>query len=498
MRDFHKKDDNRLAVVRGTRKMQYEEFFSEIDRVAAGLYALGVRHGDVVMIALPNVIQSVVAVYAVAKLGAIASMIHPKLSAEQFEKSVKKQSPKVVFLSEVNLKEYKSACKGIKTVNCSMFRYSYTGLPRATEFEAYASSGDDVMFIMHSGGTSGEPKDVVISHKAANAMAGNLLMSLGDRFYGDNAMLVVLPMFHGFGLCVGVHAAACTNMALVLEPVFKPKKIVESIVKNHVTTIVAVPRMVQLLLQEKGFAGKAIASLKDVFVGGDSVGPELVKEFDERMKEAGAKATLSPGYGLTETVSVCALTLDGYREGSLGFPIKDVETRIVDDELNELPTGEAGELLLSTPQMMLGYLNDEDATNKTVVIIDGKKWLRTGDVFRVDDEGHLFFLGRKKRLIKISGMNVFPNEIERVAQEPGLIKDCVVIESRRDGKSYIKLLVEEDLSLEDQSRIKAHIGKRLSHWSMPRVIERVEKFPRTQVGKVDVAKLQEDEKKNWR
>ena len=497
MRDFHKKDDNRLAVVRGSRKIKYEEFFREIDRVAAGLFALGVRHGDVVMIALPNIIQSVVAVYAVAKLGAIASMIHPKLSEEQFEKSVKKQSPKVVFLSEVNLKEYKNVCKGIKTVFCSMLRYSYTGLPRATEYDAYATDGDDAMFIMHSGGTSGEPKDVVISHKAANAMAGNLLMSLGDKFYGDNAMLVVLPMFHGFGLCVGVHAAACTNMALILEPVFKPKKIVESIAKNHVTTIVAVPRMVQLLLQEKGFSGKAISTLKDVFVGGDSVGPELVKEFDERMKEAGAKATLSPGYGLTETVSVCALTLDGYREGSLGFAIKDVDTRIVDDDLNMVKVGEAGELLLSTPQMMLGYLNDEEATNKTLVIMDGKKWLRTGDLFRVDEEGHLYFLGRKKRLIKVSGMNVFPNEIERVAQELGLIKDCVVIESRKDGKSYIKLLVEEDLTLDEQSKIKAHIGKRLSHWSIPRDIERVEKFPRTQVGKVDVNALQKEEEAHW-
>ena len=234
-----------------------------------------------------------------------------------------------------------------------------------------------------------------------------------------------------------------------------------------------------------------------MFVGGDSVGPELVKEFDERMKEAGAKATLSPGYGLTETVSVCALTLDGYREGSLGFAIKDVDTRIVDDDLNTVKVGEAGELLLSTPQMMLGYLNDEEATNKTLVIMDGKKWLRTGDLFRVDEEGHLYFLGRKKRLIKVSGMNIFPNEIERVAQELGLIKDCVVIESRKDGKSFIKLLVEEDLTLDEQSKIKAHIGKRLSHWSIPRDIERVEKFPRTQVGKVDVKALQQAEEARW-
>lgn len=497
MRDFHQKNDNDIAVVRGTRKMKYGEFFGEIDRVAAGLFALGVRRGDVVMIALPNIIQGVVAVYAVAKLGAIASMIHPKLSAEQFAKSVDKQKPKVVFLSEVNAKEYKGACKGIKTIFCSFFRYSYTGLPKATEYEVYEGDGEDAMFYMHSGGTLSEPKDVVISHRAANAMAGNLLMSLGDKFYGKYAMLVVLPMFHGFGICVGVHAAACTNMALVLEPIFKPKKVIDSIAKSHVTTIVAVPRMVQLLLAEKSFAGKNIASLKDVFVGGDSVGPELVKEFDERVKEAGADAVLSPGYGLTETVSVCALTIDGYLEGSLGNPLKDVDTKIVDDNLQELPTGEAGELLLSTPQMMTCYLGDEETTARTIVEIDGKKWVRTGDFFRVDSKGHLFFLGRKKRLVKISGMNVFPNEIERAAQDLGFIKDCVALESRKGGKSYIKLLVEEQLTIDEQSQIKAHIGKTLSQWSIPRTIERVESFPRTQVGKIDVRKLQDEETAKW-
>ena len=147
---------------------------------------------------------------------------------------MEKQSPKVVFLSEINAKEYKGALSGVKTVFCSFFRYSYSGLPRGTDFEVYEGDGEDPAFYMHSGGTLGEPKDVVISHRAANAMAGNLLMSLGDKFQKDNAMLVVLPMFHGFGLCVGVHAAACTNMVLVLEPVFKPKKIVDSIAKNKV------------------------------------------------------------------------------------------------------------------------------------------------------------------------------------------------------------------------------------------------------------------------
>ena len=192
-------------------------------------------------------------------------------------------------------------------------------------------------------------------------------------------------------------------------------------------------------------------------------------------------------------MSVCAVSHDGYIEGSLGKPLKDVEIRIVDDNMKEVPLGEAGELLVSTPQIMIGYLGDEVATNNTIVEIDGKKWLKTGDIFKTDKDNNLFFLGRKKRLIKISGMNVFPNEIERVAQKLSFVKECVAIESEEDGKTCIKLLVEQELSVVQKEEIKEYIKVKLSHWSVPTSIENVGKFPRTPIGKIDVKLLQKQE-----
>lgn len=492
MRDFHKKDDQ-VAVVYGRRKMRYKEFFLEIERIAAGFYAMGVRKGDVVAIALPNIPQAVVAVYALSRLGAIASMIHPKFAVAQFEKAIKQQKPKIVLLSEINLQSFRRVCDGQKIVYCPIFLYAYIGLAHGRKYEKFESDGEEPMFYMHSGGTSGEPKTIVLSSRAANAMAGNLLTSLGDRFSDEDSMLVALPMFHGFGLCVGVHAAACTNMSLVLFPKFDSKKAVECIAKNHITTIIAVPRMVKKLLDEEAFAGERIASIKDVFVGGDSVGLDLVKRFEKRMEESGGKATLSPGYGLTETGSVCAVSYDGYVEGSIGKPLKNVEIRLVDGDLKEVPIGDAGELLVSTPQAMSGYLGDESMTAATLIDLDGKKWVRTGDVFRADAEQHLFFLGRKKRLIKICGMNVFPAEIERVAQKLGMFKECVAIESKQNGKTMIKLLVDEELSKEQEDEIKEYIRVKLSHWSMPRAFEKIKEFPRTAIGKIDVLKLQRAE-----
>ena len=492
MRDFHPKDDQ-VAVIYDGHKIGYREFFKEIDRVAAGLYELGVRKGDVVMIALPNIPQSVVMTYAVARIGGICSMIHPKRSVAQFGRDVSRQSPKVIVLSDINFVAYRSVCGNAKIVFCPTYLHAYVGLPHGHEYEVFEGNGDEPVFYMHSGGTSGEPKTIVLSSRAVNAMAGNLLMSLGDRFGDEDSMFVALPMFHGFGLCVGVHAAACTNMTLVLTPKFNAKRAIKCIAKHHITTVIAVPRMVQKMLQEESFHGENIASIKDVFVGGDNVSADLVKDFEERIKESGGKATLSPGYGLTETVSVCAVSYDGYVEGSLGKPLKDVEIRIVDDEMNEVPLGEPGELLVSTPQTMIGYFGDKVMTGNTIIDIDGKKWLKTGDIFRTDEEKHLFYLGRKKRLIKISGMNVFPTEIERVAQKLSFVKDCVAIECQSEGRTYIKLLVEDELTKDQKEELQEFIRVKLSHWSVPSVIETVGKLPRTVIGKIDFALLQKEE-----
>lgn len=488
MREYRTKDDEDIALVRGSHKMNFGTFFKQIDRVAGGLYTLGVRKGDVVMLALPNILQCIVAVYACSRIGAIASMIHPKLGEEEVSLAVKKLKPKVIFLSDVNRSAYFKVSRGTKRIVCHFGIYDYMGLPYGG-FVPYVGDGEEIAFYMQSGGTSGEPKTVAISSRSANAMAGNLLVYLGDKFGEKNAMLTVLPMFHGFGLCVGVHASLSTNMRVVLQPIFNAKKTTKIIAKNHITTMVAVPRMIQKLLDCDTFKGENIRSLEDVYVGGDLVGEDLVARFDKRMQECGGHGVLSPGYGLTETVSVCAVSKGDFVNGSVGKPICDVRAKIVDENLCEVPIGMVGELLLNTPQMMSGYVDDAQGTQKTIVTIEGRQWLKTGDYFKTDEQGRLFFMGRKKRLIKISGVNVFPSEIERVAKELDFIGECVAIEYRINSKPYIKLLVEGNISDEQKERVQAHIAKYLSHWNKPNVIECVETFPRTRMSKIDIEEL---------
>lgn len=489
MRAYRNKDVTTTAIIRGSHKMSYDRFFKEIDKVAGGLFKAGVRKGDVVMLALPNIEQSIIATYACSRIGAIASMIHPKLSPDEFESAVKKLQPKIVFLSDVNMGAYFSRCHGARRVLCHFCIYDYIGLPRSKYFEAYDGDGEEIMFYMQSGGTSGEPKTVAISSRCANAMANNLLAHLGDKFDSHNAMLVVLPMFHGFGLCVGMHAAICTDMHVVLQPIFNAKKTARIIKKQKITTILAVPRMVQKLLACDEFNGKGISSIEDVFVGGDTVDKELVRKFDERMKECGGKGTLSPGYGLTETASVCTVTNVDFVDGSVGKPLKNVFVKIVDEDLKELPVGSVGELLVGGEQMMTGYVGDEEATKKALIRLDGRTWVRTGDYFRQDEQGRLFFMGRKKRLIKISGINVFPTEIEKVVKELPFINECACIEYRVKGKPFIKVLVEGEISDAQKQAVISHVAKRMSHWNIPGCVECVTEFPRTKIGKIDIKGL---------
>lgn len=490
MRDYRAKNKRTVAFVRGRKKTAYGRFFRRVDRVAGGLAALGVKKGDVVMIATPTIQQGVTAFYAVSRLGAIASMIHPLMERGEFDEAVREQRPKVVFLSDINYKKLGKGLKDVKKVLCPFLMDVFVGLPGNAGFTPCESDGSEPAVYMRSGGTSGVAKTVVLSAAAVNALPDNLFRTLLNNDFGEkDRMLVALPMFHGFGLLVGIHAAMSTSMAPVLVPVFNVRKVIKAVAANGVTTMIAVPRMIAKLLSSREFAGENVVGLRNVYVGGDTVDAELENAFDRRMKEAGAKCFMSPGYGLTETGSVSVLSPVKVGGAAVGKPLDGMECRIVDEDCREVPFGDVGELWLAGNQLMLGYLDDPEGTAEAFVEADGKKWVRTGDYFRYLPDGTLFFMGRKKRLIKISGMNVYPVEIERVASELPYVTACAAAEVRDNDKPYIALFVEGDLTEEQKKEIKKHIVYKLSRWHEPKFVICMKELPRTNVGKTDYKRL---------
>lgn len=480
MRDYREKKDE-IAVVRGARKTTFSALDKEIRRVAGGLYRLGVRRGDVVMCALPNIEQAVSLLYATSLLGGIFSPVHPLLAKAEFEKEVSLQKPKVLVVSDVSF-GFASLGGGAKVVYCPYWLHAYFGLPYSTKFKEYDGGGDIPALYMHSGGTSGTPKTVVFSAYSANALVHNLLSSIPYDFSDKDGMLVTLPLFHGFGLIVGVHASLCTNMKAVLVPKFSGKRALDAIVRNGVTTMIAVPRMIRKFLDTDGFSGDNVRTLENVYVGGDALDPSLARALNNRMKEAGANAVAQQGYGLTEMGSVCVLNPKNGDINSVGIAINGVHTKFVRDEDGN------SELYLSSNQIMAGYLLENGKIENDFVTIDGETWLPTGDLFEEKGE-YLYYLGRKKRLIKISGMNVFPSEIEKIACEFDFVRAAAAFPIDIGGKTYIKLLVEGEASADKLEKIKKEIEKRLSHWHRPEIVECVKLLPRTNVGKIDYKNL---------
>jgi acyl-CoA synthetase (AMP-forming)/AMP-acid ligase II len=480
---------NPVAVARGNIRLSYEKLDREVRRVAGGLFKLGVRQGDVVMSALPNIEQAVSLLYATSLLGAIFAPVHPLLSEREFQKEVELQRPKVLAISDVNFSRFIKHKGDAKLVYCPYLIHEFFGLPRSKHFVEYHGDNNVPALHMHSGGTSGVPKTVVLSAYGANALVDNLLSSIPYDFDSKDKMLVTLPMFHGFGLIVGVHASLSTDMSAVLMPRFDGKSALKSIKKDKVTTVIAIPRMLTKLLATKGFEGDSVSSLANVFVGGDTLSKSLATQFNLRMERAGATAVAQQGYGLTEIGSVCVLASKDAEVGAIGRTINNVEGLIIGDDGGPVDDGQKGELVLYSNQNMLGYIgSDEDA----FVTINGKKYLRTGDIF-AKDGNDLTFFGRKKRLIKISGMNVFPSEIERVAKELPFVNECAVVERVIDGKTQIELDVVGTLTDKQKEDVRKYVGKNLSHWHVPGIVKGIDAMPYTNIGKVDYVALSKRE-----
>lgn len=483
---------NECAVARGNFSASPERLNREIQRVAGGLYKLGVRQGDVVMSALPNIEQAVSLLYATTLLGAVFAPVHPLIAEKEFEKEVAIQKPKVLAISAVNSMRFSKHKGRAKVIYCPYCFHGFLGLPYSKEYVEYTGDGSIPALHMHSGGTSGVPKTVVLSHQNANALVDNLFQSIPHKFDKNDSMLVTLPLFHGFGLIVGVHAVLSADMKAVLLSKFSGKSALKELAKHKITTMIAIPRMLSKFLATKGFEGDKVSSLVHVFVGGDTLDKRLATEFNQIMKNAGATAVAQQGYGLTEIGSVCVLSSKDDEVGTVGKPLKNIEAIIVDDNDNLVADGEKGELLLCGNQTMIGYLGAEDTG---FLHLDGKKYLRTGDIFAKEGD-NLVFYGRKKRLIKIFGMNVFPNEIERVAKEIDYVKNCGAFERVVSGKTQIELVVEGQITDKQKEEIRDYIGRNLSHWHIPRLIRCIEKIPYTAIGKIDYKSLHDECEEN--
>ena len=517
--------DNKLVVAtfRGfetTRKT----FFDQVDRLAESLVLGGLKKGDVVTICLPNFPSAVVAMYAINKAGGIVSVLHPLTPPSALKESLVSKSCKFLFYFD---KFCKSAvaeleCWSGKVIVCSASDYlkgiEQIGMRLRDAFhpssylpsDKYVSyrnliknnkdkidfpevSGEDVCLYLNSGGTTGTPKTVKISNRALNELAPAVSSLCREKKPGDS-MLMVLPFFHGFGIGVCVHHSLYAGMKIVMVPSFNPRAINSIIRRERLTHLCGVPNMYDKLMKEKNFKGKHLANLKNAYSGGDTLSFEIKEKFDKIVSEYGGNARLVEGYGLAETVAVCiSNTLWDNVPQCIGKTVLNNKAIILGEDNKALPKGTVGELAISTPTMMEGYLEGDDP----FVNIDGVKYLKTGDLASISDDDHICFRGRKKRMDVISGVNVYPLEIEQAVNKiEGIRESCAVVKVA-NGKKYIKIyitLVDYNFSKSYYTnRIINELGKTFTKYSIPKAIEILDEMPRTPLNKIDFTALAERE-----
>ena len=480
------------------RTFSGDEVILEIDKVASFLASRGIGKGDVVAINLPNTPECIFAIYATNKLGAIAYVTHPLLPASALRKGVEQTGAKLVIAMDTLIEDVgasKVLCDGVgylpffPRIFARIIRKKSKAIGEKFPYAnkdispiSPAGRGEDVCLYLPSGGTTGEPKVIRVTNDALNLNA-EATLSLARMPVEGFGVLLALPFFHGFGLSSSLHGGVSSGAVGVILPFLDYKRAARYVKSGRVKFILAVPNIFKKLLAEPDFRD-GIGNMLLAFSGGDTLPIRVKREYDALAEEKGSVSRLFQGYGLAETVSVCVANCPGEdKAGTIGKPVY-ADVKIVDGEGKSLPQGEIGEIAVKTDCMMKGYLGQADCN---------EEYLLTGDLGYYDEDGYLVFSGRKKRIIVIGGMNVYPLEIERAACEVDFVTAASAVEYRENDKPKICLFVTADSPLPDtekERRILSHLSECVIRYALPSKVVFLPSLPLTSVGKVDHTALQ--------
>ena len=525
---------NYTAYIFMGKKTTYKEFAQNVEICARALKAIGIRVGDRITICMPNCPQTVIMFYAVNLVGAVANMVHPLSSEREIEFYIKESKSIAAITLDQFYHKFEAIRENVELSNIIIARikdelskpiragYMLTEgrkiekIPKdapVTIWNYFMDQGrhyhwkyravrdpHDPAVILYSGGTTGVTKGILLSNYNFNAL-GAQIIATNPMFRPGDSMLAVMPMFHGFGLGVSIHSMLMNGGQCVLVPRFTAESYAKLIKRYKCNFIAGVPTLYEALLRQPIMDGVDLSCLKGVFSGGDSLSVELKKRFDKFLYDHNASIQVREGYGTTECVTASCLTpTHVYKEGSIGQPFPDTYYCIVKPGTQEeLPYGEEGEICISGPTVMLGYLDHPEETAQTLQVHpDGRTWVHTGDLGTMDDEGFIYFRQRLKRMIVTSGYNVYPSQLENILDAHELVQMSCVIGvpdplKIQKVKAFVMLKPGVEPTQANKDILMAYCRKNIAKYAMPYDIEFREQLPKTLVGKVAYRVLEEEE-----
>lgn len=510
---------DRVALTFQNGRLSYAQLDDEVNRLAGAFARMGVEKGTRVAIYLPNLPQTVIAFFAVMRLGGVAVMTNPLYTSREIEHQWNDSETTVAvlldFLYEDRVKPIRDRLRVKHYVIASIPEYlrfplnllAPLKLKRTTppmiakvapgsgihgfrepikNTDPYTGGDvpamDDLAMLQYTGGTTGVSKGAMLTHRCVTANVIQISRWNRELRAGEEVMVACLPFFHIYGLTVVMLVAINAGLKMVLIP--NPRdigSIVKGIVKHGATMCPAVPAMYNGINRFPNIESYDLSTLGICNSGSAPLPVEVLNEFERR---TGAKIT--EGYGLTEASPVThSNPCRGDRKvGSIGIPLPDTDVRIVDldDGVTEKAVGDEGELLVRGPQVFPGYWNRPEETE--AMLADG--WLHTGDIARMDDEGYHYIVGRKKEMILASGYNVYPDEIDRVLMgHPDIFESATIgIPDEKRGetvKSFVVLHPGRSLSVEE---IGAYCKENLAAYKVPKQIEFRDSLPKSAALKI--------------
>lgn len=477
--------DQRAYVYLGEQKT-YREFNDEVNRLANSLQALGITQGSKVALILPNSAEFLIAYYALIRTGAVVIPINPMykpdeaayilqdgevealISIPQLLPVLDAVKPRVPTLKNLILTGSESI-PGYLSFN----QLLQQGSP---EFSGPALGEDDVAVILYTSGTTGKPKGAMLTQKNLTSNVESTIEF--TQITSADRIICVLPMFHVFCMTVCMNLSVAIGGLLVILPRFTPQDVVTAIKENQATMFAGVPTMYTFLLNFPGAAKEDLASLRLSVSGGAPLPLEVLGSFEAKFGKA-----ISEGYGLSESSPVCTFNPIGKgKPGSIGINFPGVINKVVDENDNELPVGQVGELIVKGPNVMKGYFKLPEATAEAM----RGGWLHTGDMAKMDEDGYFYIVDRKKDLILVGGYNVYPREVEEVVyQIPQVLEAAVVgLPDPQFGeavKAVISLKSGQQLTAEE---VINFCSGRLAKYKVPKVVEIWPELPKNSTGKI--------------
>jgi long-chain acyl-CoA synthetase len=464
-----------VVIIYDEKYVTYDALNRDVNALGNGLRNLGIQKGDSVAIMLPNCPEFVISYFAVQKIGAVAVTINVLSTSYELRYLLANSNAKCLITEAPLAKRYEEIRAELPL--CSHIITS-SGMNAESPFWQIVEMGPDTLdisdianndpaVIIYTAGLTGKPLGAILTH--GNLLSQSELLRSVYHATDKDRGLAVIPLFHAFGAVANMLAAIRIGASIVLQDRVTMDAIFNTIQKEKVTYIAAVPRLFLGMIFHREADQYDVSSLDFCITGGSAMPPEFIPLFEQKFN-----VILREGYGLTEASPVCSVGSRDmvHKPGSVGTVIPGVEAKVIDGQSSEVSRGEIGELVIKGENVMKGYYKDDEATAR--VVRNG--WLRTSDLARIDEDGYIFLTGRIKRMIITSGFNVYPREVEQVLELHPAVKAAMVVGEPNllRGEIVKALIVRNPDVVADEKDITRHCRTYLSSYKVPREVEFVE------------------------